>query len=108
MMSYYEHLYYKAEPVTKVYVSGFFEDYTKFYLKNDIHYVVYKPEEVVALAKSDSHVYFLARTLDERNEVLKSSQCRIDFSLFPKWVYEMEMIRKRRTFRAYFLVECRN
>lgn len=108
MMSYYEHLYYKTDPVTKVFVSGAFEDYTKFYLKNDIQYVVYKPTEVVKLVRSDSRVYFLARTLAERNEILMMSQCRIDFSLFPKWLYELEVIRKRRTFRAYTLVECKN
>ncbi len=108
MMRYYEHLYYKAVPVTKVFVSSAFEDYTKFYLKNDIQYVVYRPEEITTLAKSDSRVYFLARTLSERDEILKMSQCRIDFSLFPQWIYELEVMKKRRTFRAYTLVECKN
>lgn len=108
MMNYYEHLYYKADPVTKVFVSGPFEDYTKFYLKNDIQYVVYKSSEIASLAKSDVRTYFLARTLDERNEVLSQSQCHIDFSLFPKWIYELKFIKKRRTFRSYTLVECSN
>lgn len=108
MMSYYEHLYYKEETVSKVYVSGPFEDYTKFYLKNDIQYVVYRPEEISALAKSEPRTYFLTRSLIERNEVLNQSQCHIDFSLFPRWIYELEMIKKRRTFRSYTLVECKN
>lgn len=108
LMKYYEHLYYKSEPVTKVYVSGEFEDFTKFYLKNDIKYVFFKMDEIPALAKSDAYTYFLARTLNERNEVLKQSQCHIDFSLFPKWIYELEFIKKRRTFRSYTLVECKN
>lgn len=108
MMKYYEHLYYKAEPVTKVFVTGHFEDYTKFYLKNDIQYVVYQPQEISTLAKSDVRTYFLTRTLTERNEVLKQSQCHIDFSLFPQWLYELEVLKKRRSFRSYSLVECKN
>jgi phosphatidylinositol glycan class B len=106
MMSYYEYLYYKTEPVTKVFVSGPFEDFTKFYLKNDIKYVVYSPTEVPQLAKSDARTYFLTRTLSEQHDVLNQSQCRIDFSLYPQWIYELEFIKKRRTFRSYSLIEC--
>jgi phosphatidylinositol glycan class B len=108
LMKYYEHLYYKAEPVTKVYVMNPFEDYTKFYLKNDIQYIVYKPEEAQKLVTSETHVYFFAMKLSERDDLLKYPQCHNDFSLFPKWIYNYELIKKRRTFKSWTLVECSN
>lgn len=108
LMKYYVHLYYKKETVEKVYVSSPFEDYTKFYLKNDIKYVLYKPEEMKQLVTSDKKVYFFAMSLNERDLLLENHQCQIDFSLFPKWIYELEIIKKRRTFRSWTLVECSN
>jgi phosphatidylinositol glycan class B len=108
LMNYYQHLYYKKDLVEKVYVTNPFEDYTKFYLKNDIKYTIYTPNEVKKLAASDKKVYFFAMNLQERDLILENAQCRIDFSLFPKWLYDLEILKKRRTFRSWTLVECSN
>ena len=111
LMKYYEFLYYKPEKIEQVYISNPFEDYTKFYMKNDIHYVLYKPEEMkylVSSASAEKKAYFFAMSLKERNLLLDTNRCKIDFSLFPEWVYEMEFIKKRRTFRSWTLVECSN
>lgn len=108
LMKYYEHLYYKKNLVEKVYVTSPYEDYTKFYLKNDIKYILYRPNEVKQLAASDKKVYFFAMNMEERDLILENSQCKIDFSLFPKWLYGLEIIKKHRTFRSWTLVECSN
>ncbi len=108
LMKYYEHLYYKTDIVNKVHVTSPFEDYTKFYLKNDIKYVLYKPVDMKALVTSDKKVYIFAMSLKERDLLLENSQCKIDFSLFPMWIYQLDLIKKRRTFRSWTLVECSN
>lgn len=108
LMKYYEHLYYKKDLVEKVYVTNPYEDYTKFYLKNDIKYIIYKPSDVKKLVVSDKKVYFFAMNLQERDLILENSQCKNDFSLFPKWLYDLELLKKRRTFRSWTLVECSN
>lgn len=108
LMKYYEHLYSHENRIDKVYISAPFEDYTKFYLKNDIQYVLYKPQDLKKLITSDKKVYFFTMTLKERDLVLENPQCKNDFSLFPKWIYDFEIIKKRRTFRSWTLVECSN
>lgn len=108
LMKYYEHLYSHENRIDKVYISAPFEDYTKFYLKNDIQYVLYKPQDLKKLITSDKIVYFFTMTLKERDLVLENPQCKNDFSLFPKWIYDFEIIKKRRTFRSWTLVECSN
>lgn len=108
LMRYYEHLYYKKNLVDKVYVTNPFEDYTKFYLKNDIKYILYHPSEVKKLVGSDKKVYFFAMNLQERDLILKNDQCQIDFSLFPEWLYNLEILKAHKTFRSWTLVECSN
>lgn len=108
LMKYYEHLYYKKNIVDKVYVSKPFEDYTKFYLKNDIKYILFSPDEIKKIAVSEKKVYFFAMTIPERNSILENPQCKIDFSLFPQWLYEFEFLKKRRNFKSWTLVECSN
>jgi len=108
LMKYYKYLYNKPAVVSKVYVTSPHEDFTKFYLKNDVKYELYKTEEMNSLVASDKKVYFFAMNLKERNLLLEHSQCQIDFSLFPVWMYELEFIKKRRTFKSWTLVECSN
>lgn len=108
LMKYYDYIYYKNYKVEKIYVSSFYEDYTKFYLKNDIKYVLYKPEEIKSLVVSANKVIFFTMSLKERDLVLANPQCKKDFTLFPEWIYEIEFIKKRRTFRSWTLVECSN
>jgi phosphatidylinositol glycan class B len=108
LMKYYEHLYYKSTSVTKVYITGPFEDYTKFYLKNDIQYVQTTKEKISEFVGSGKTVHFFARSLEERDLALEHKQCRIDFSLFPMWIYKLDLIKKRRTFRSWTLIECLN
>lgn len=108
LMKYYQHIYNKSDVVNKIYVSSPFEDYTKFYLKNDIKYVLYTPLEISNLVVSDKKVYFFAMSLKERELILDYPQCKKDFSLFPEWLYQLDFIKKRRTFRSWTLVECSN
>lgn len=106
LMGYYKYLYYKDEPVTKVYVTSPFEDFTKFYLKNDIKYPLIKFEEMDALAKTEKQSFFFTMNLKERDLLLGNPGCKVDFSLFPQWIYEIEFIKKRRTFKSWTMVEC--
>ena len=111
LMKFYEHLYYKKEIVTDVYVTSPIVDYTKFYMKNDLNYILYKPSEMKAIVEKTPKgglTHFWAMSLKERNDLLQFTGCKIDFSLFPAWIYEYEFIKKRRTFRSWTLVECSN
>lgn len=105
---YFKYLYEKETPVQRVFVFSSFEDNSKFYLKNDIEYLVLKPDEISAKIHSDKRTYFLTKNLIERDQITKDQNCHIDFSLYPQWIYEFEIIKKRRTFRSWSFIECIN
>jgi hypothetical protein len=94
--------------VEKVFVFSEFEDNSKFYLKNDIKYIVLKNDEVMSQIHADKRTYFLTKNLIERDFVLNDKSCRTSFTLYPEWIYDLEFIKKRRTFRSWSFVECIN
>lgn len=108
LMKYYEYLYYNETNVHTVYVTGPYEDYTKFYLKNDIEYRLYNLADMKNIINSDKNVFFFTMNIKERDLLLENPQCKSKFSLFPKWIYDFEFIKKRRTFRSWTFVECSN
>lgn len=109
-MKYYKYLYDKESIVSKVYVAHPFEDFTKFYLKNDIQYPMFQAneEEVNRILKAEKESYFFAMNIDERDLILKNTECQSDFSLFPKWIYDISFVKKMRTFRSWTLIHCKN
>ena len=105
---YFKYLYVREVPVHRVYVFSPFEDNSKFYLKNDIEYSVVKNDEVVAKVHSEKHTYFLTRNILERDLVLVEKNCHTAFTLYPQWIYDLDFIKKRRTFRSWSFIECIN
>jgi phosphatidylinositol glycan class B len=105
---FFKYLYENEIPVEKVFVFSEFEDNSKFYLKNDIKYIVLKNDEVMSQIHADKRTYFLTKNLIERDFVLNDKSCRTSFTLYPEWIYDLEFIKKRRTFRSWSFVECIN
>ncbi len=108
LINFNKYLYNKPDRINKMYVSTHFDEVAKFYLKNDIEYIEYKPEEVEKLMNASGKKYFFTMSLADRDLVLTHSQCKKDFSLFPDWIYEFDLIKKRRTFKSWTVVECSN
>jgi phosphatidylinositol glycan class B len=105
---FFKYLYEKEIPVENVFVFSEFEDNSKFYLKNNIKYIVVKNDDVMAQTHAAKRTYFLTKSLRERELVLNNNNCRTDFTLYPEWIYDLEFIKKRRTFRSWSFVECIN
>lgn len=105
---YFKFLYDHETVIRKVYVFSFYEDNSKFYLKNDIEYSVMNSEQAKEKIKSDKQTYFLTKNISERNLIISEKNCHVTFSLYPEWIYEFEFIKKRRTFRSWSFIECIN
>jgi phosphatidylinositol glycan class B len=103
---YFKYLYERATPVDKVYVFSKYEDNVKFYLKNDIEYVVINNSDISKSIQQNTSSYFLTKNIDEQDLVLMNKQCKIVFSLYPTWLYQIDFIKKRRTFRNWSFIEC--
>ena len=100
--------YYEQKPIETIYVFAPHEDFSRFFLKKPIVYPVIKKDEIKTRTMSDKNVYFLTKSVWERDLILAEKQCVVSFSLYPKWVYDYEFIKKRRTFRSWSIVECIN
>lgn len=101
-------LYEKEIPVEKVYVFSPHEDFSRFFFKKEIEYAVIKNNEVKDLVAKNPQSFFLTKSLVERDLVLENKNCQTTFTLYPEWIYQLEFIKKRRTFRSWSFVECRN
>jgi phosphatidylinositol glycan class B len=105
---YFKHLYDKNIPVTEVNVFEKHFEEAKFYLKNDIHYKIIDRAHIPMVAKNSPNVFFLTKNLADLDLILKENNCRVDFSLYPAWIYQFDFIKRRRTFRSWSFVECVN
>jgi hypothetical protein len=103
---FFKYLYDRKNPVSVIHVFSFYEDNSKFYLKNDVNYTLIRENELPSKMKDKGPIYFLTKNLVEQELVLKYKECQVGFSLYPQWIYKIYFIKKRRTFRSWSFIEC--
>lgn len=106
LVSFYEHLYYKKEKHSIIYTFSPYEDFVKFYRKYDIEYKMISEKDIDEIISNKNEPYFIATTSFQKEQLLKFSQCKIDYALLPTWLTNSGFIKNSLKFKKWNFISC--